>query len=206
MKSFKLFIQEATPTVHANLPGAQGGFSSTGTNALGNAGYDKRLFKDPFIDLLSQDYQTPGESGLAKWRFASIWPVSHLTMAGIDDMVNASNKYVNIMDKNTEARIRSNLSKFYEENNMKKKYNAFIEEAASKRCPEGEYYCTDRKKCMPIPKGKYVGPGGWLRTGHSHSHNGSTNGNGNGNGNNGGNGNSSGGNRNGGNGGGNGGG
>ena len=39
MKSFKLFIQEATPTVHANLPGAQGGFSSTGTNALGNAGF-----------------------------------------------------------------------------------------------------------------------------------------------------------------------
>ena len=201
MKSFKHFIKE-TPTVHANIAGAQGGFGNAGTSALGNAGYDPKLFRDPVEDdLLTQDYQTPGQSGLAKWRFSTIWPVSHLTMAGIDDMVNASNKYVNIMDKNTEARIRSNLSKFYEENNMKKKYNAFIEEAASKRCPEGEYYCTDRKKCMPIPKGKYVGPGGWLRTGHSHSHNGSTNGNGNGNGNNGGNGNSSGGNGNGGNGG-----
>ena len=204
MKSFKLFIQEATPTVHANLPGAQGGFSSTGTNALGNAGYDKRLFKDPFIDLLSQDYQTQGESGLAKWRFASIWPVSHLTMAGIDDMVNASNKYVDIMDRNTEQRIRSNLSKFYEETDMKKKYDDFIEEAASKRCPEGEYYCTDDKKCKKIPKGKSVGPGGWLRSGHSHHHhgngngNGSHNGNGNGNGysgnGNGGNGNGGGGN------------
>ena len=79
-----------------------------------------------------------------------------------------------------------------------KKFNSFIEEAASKRGPEGEDYCTDRKKCMPIPKGKYVGPGGWLRTGHSHSHNGSNNGNGNGNGNgsngNGGNGNGGGGN------------
>ena len=191
MKSFKHFIQEATPTVHANLPGAEGGFSSTGTNALGNAGYDKRLFKDPFIDLLSQDYQTPGESGLAKWRFASIWPVSHLTMAGIDDMVNASNKYVDIMDRNTQARIRSNLSKFYEETDMKKKYDDFIEEAASKRCPEGEYWCYTDKKCKKIPSGYHVGRGGYL-VGHGHHHNGngngSHNGNGNGNGNGGGNG------------------
>ena len=202
MKSFKLFIQEATPTVHANLPGAQGGFSSTGTNALGNAGYDKRLFKDPFIDLLSQDYQTPGQSGLAKWRFSTIWPVSHLTMAGINDMVNASAKYVNLMNTNTEDRIRRNLQRFNEETQMNRNFNSFIEEAATKRCPEGKYYCYDKKKCMPIPKGKYIGPGGWLRTGHSHSHNGSNNGNGNGNGNNGGNGDSSGGNGNGGNGGG----
>ena len=206
MKPFRQFINETVPTVHANVAGAQGGFGNAGTSALGNAGYTPKLFRDPVADdLLSQDYQTPGQSGLAKWRFSTIWPVSHLTMAGIDDMVNASNKYVDMVDKNTEARIRSNLSKFYEENDMKKKYNAFIEEAASKRCPEGEYYCHDRKKCMPIPKGKYVGPGGWLRTGHSHSHNGSNNGNGNGNGDNGGNGGSSGGNGNGGNGGGNGG-
>ena len=192
MKSFKHFIQEATPTVHANLPGAEGGFSSTGTNALGNAGYDKRLFKDPFIDLLSQDYQTPGESGLAKWRFASIWPVSHLTMAGIDDMVNASNKYVDIMDRNTEQRIRSNLSKFYEETDMKKKYDDFIEEAASKRCPEGEYWCYTDKKCKKIPSGYHVGRGGYL-VGHGHHHNGNGNGSHNGNGNGNGNGGSNGG-------------
>ena len=205
MKSFRQFIKETPPTNWTNSTSTVPGFSSSAEAPV--AGYDPKLFRDPVEDdLLTQDYQTPGQSGLAKWRFSTIWPVSHLTMAGIDDMVNASNKYVDMMDKNTEARIRSNLSKFYEENDMKKKYNAFIEEAASKRCPEGEYYCTDRKKCMPIPKGKYVGPGGWLRTGHSHSHNGSTNGNGNGNGNNGGNGNSSGGNGNGGNGGGNGGG
>ena len=199
MKPFRQFINETVPTVHANVAGAQGGFGNAGTSALGNAGYTPKLFRDPVADdLLSQDYQTPGQSGLAKWRFSTIWPVSHLTMAGIDDMVNASNKYVNIMDRNTEQRIRSNLSKFYEQKDMKKRYDDFIEEAASKRCPEGQYYCHDRKKCMPIPKGKYVGPGGWLRTGHSHSHNGSNNGNGNGNGNgsngNGGNGNGGGGN------------
>ena len=31
-----------------------------------------------------------------------------------------------------------------------------------KKCPPGKYYCTDRKKCMPIPSGYYVGRGGWL--------------------------------------------
>jgi len=31
-----------------------------------------------------------------------------------------------------------------------------------KSCGEGEYYCTDRKKCMPIPKGAKVGKDGML--------------------------------------------
>ena len=86
-----------------------------------------------------------------------------------------------------------------------KNFNSFIEEAASKRCPEGKYWCHTDKKCKKIPKGKYIGPGGWLRSGHGY-HQGHGNGNGNGNGNNGGNGHSSGGNGNGGKGGGNGGG
>ena len=142
MKSFKQYRKETPPTNWTNSTSTVPGFSSGAEAPV--AGYDPKLFKDPVTDdLLSQDYQTPGQSGLAKWRFASIWPVSHLTMAGIDDMVNASNKYVDIMDRNTEQRIRSNLSKFYEETDMKKKYDDFIEEAASKRCPEGEYYCSD---------------------------------------------------------------
>ena len=209
MKPFQQFIKESTPTVHANIAGAQGGFGSAGTSALGNAGYDPKLFKDPVDDdLLSQDYQTPGQSGLAKWRFSTIWPVSHLTMAGIDDMVNASNKYVNMMDNRTLERIHNNLRQFYEQNDMKKKYNSFIEEAAKKRCPEGQYWCYTDKKCKKIPNGYHVGRGGYL-VGHGHHHNGKGNGshNGNGGGNgNGGNGHSSGGNGNGGNGGGNGGG
>ena len=114
MKRFQQFIKETGPTVHANVAGAQGGFGSAGTNALGNAGYDPKLFKDPVDDdLLSQDYQTPGQSGLAKWRFSTIWPVSHLTMSGIDDMVNASNQYVDLMDKNTEASIQKKLCQVY---------------------------------------------------------------------------------------------
>ena len=44
-----------------------------------------------------------------------------------------------------------------------KTLNEFIEEAASKRCPEGEYYCNTDKKCKKIPKGYKVTSKGWLR-------------------------------------------
>ena len=43
-----------------------------------------------------------------------------------------------------------------------KNFDKFIEEAASKRCPEGEYYCNDMGKCRPIPKGTHVDRGGTL--------------------------------------------
>ena len=68
-----------------------------------------------------------------------------------------------------------------------------------KKCPEGEYYCHDMKKCKPIPKGWHTARGGYLvrdtekkngngnGNGNGHSSNGNGNGNGgNGNGNGGG--------------------
>ena len=80
-----------------------------------------------------------------------------------------------------------------------KDFNKFIEEAATKRCPPGQYYCFDEKKCKKIPNGYRIGYGGRLAPDNrSDSGNGNGNGDGNGNGN--------GGNGNGGNGGGNGGG
>ena len=92
-----------------------------------------------------------------------------------------------------------------------KTLNQFIEEAASKRCPEGEYYCNTDKKCKKIPKGYKVTSKGWLRplggsyyTGARKNGNGTNGSNGNGH-SNGGNGNGNGGNGSGGNGGGNGG-
>jgi len=92
-----------------------------------------------------------------------------------------------------------------------KSFKQFTEHTspAGKDCPPGKYYCTKRKKCMPIPSGYHVGRGGWLvndkKNGNGNGNgNGSHNGNGNGNGN-GGNGNGGHGNGNGGNGGGNGG-
>ena len=82
---------------------------------------------------------------------------------------------------------------------IQKNFSGFMGEATeAKKCPDGQYWCYQDKKCKTIPKGKTVGPGGWIRSAHSHSHNGNGNGNGNGNANggngNGGNGNGGGGN------------
>ena len=52
-----------------------------------------------------------------------------------------------------------------------------------KKCPEGKYFCTTKKKCMPIPRGHHIGRGGWLeKDSDSKKKNGHSNGNGNGNG------------------------
>jgi uncharacterized membrane protein YgcG len=214
MKSFKQYLKETPPTNWTNSTSTVPGFSSGAEAPV--AGFDPFLFPGD-EDLLDQGFQAPGETGQDRYnRFFGVIPVQRMTLdtkldgeSSIDDMVAASDKYVNMMDTRTLQRIRSNLSHFYENTDMKKKFNSFIEEAATKatKCPEGEYYCHTDKKCKKIPKGKSLGPGGWLRSTHSHSHNGNGNGNGshngNGNGNgNGGNGNGGGGNGGGGNGGG----
>ena len=66
-----------------------------------------------------------------------------------------------------------------------KDFNKFIEEAAAKRCPEGQYYCFTDKKCKKIPGGYRVGYGGYLRKENDSDDSkgkSSSNGNGNGNG------------------------
>ena len=70
-----------------------------------------------------------------------------------------------------------------------KSFKQFTEHTspAGKDCPPGKYYCTKRKKCMPIPSGYHVGRGGWLvndkKNGNGNGNgNGSHNGNGSGNG------------------------
>tara|TARA_R100000008_G_C3553899_1_gene152072 strand:+ start:846 stop:1118 length:273 start_codon:yes stop_codon:yes gene_type:complete len=75
-----------------------------------------------------------------------------------------------------------------------KEFDKFIEEAAIKRCPQGQYYCYTDKKCKKIPHGYHIGRGGYLahdhdENGNGKKKNGSNNGNGNGNGNGGSNGN-----------------
>ena len=60
-----------------------------------------------------------------------------------------------------------------------------------KKCPPGEYYCHDMKKCKKIPSGYHVGARGYLEKDDDENgkKNGNGNGtNGNGNGSNGGNG------------------
>jgi hypothetical protein len=80
-----------------------------------------------------------------------------------------------------------------------KDFDRFIEEAAAKRCPNGEFYDLEGKKCRIIPRGYHMGGRGYIepdengkKNGNGNG-NGSHNGNGNGNGH-GGNGNGSGGN------------
>ena len=62
-----------------------------------------------------------------------------------------------------------------------------------KKCPPGEYYCNNSKKCKKIPSGYHVGARAYLtkdddENGKKNGNGNGTNGNGNGNGSNGGNG------------------
>ena len=62
-----------------------------------------------------------------------------------------------------------------------------------KKCPPGEYYCYDSKKCKKIPSGYHVGARGYLEkdddeNGKKNGNGNGTNGHSNGNGSNGGNG------------------
>jgi hypothetical protein len=85
-------IKEAAPT--NNISG-------------GNIGtYDKMLFP-PAEDTLDQDYQTPGQSGLAKWRFSNVYPVQKLSLSDIDNMTDASKQYTNVMDDRRLENIKN---------------------------------------------------------------------------------------------------
>ena len=76
-------LRESVPT---NSVGANGLTNDGSVTTLG--GFNKFLFP-PRIDLLSQDYQTPGQTGLAKWRFSNVYPVQKVTEKDIDSMVDA---------------------------------------------------------------------------------------------------------------------
>ena len=96
MKKFKDYINEATPT------------NSTGASI---ANYDPLLF--PYDDeLLSQDYQTPGQSGLAKWRFSNVWPVEKLSMAGVDAQVAASKEFLELEAQKVVNKMKRTYQQF----------------------------------------------------------------------------------------------
>jgi len=70
-----------------------------------------------------------------------------------------------------------------------KEFDKFIEEAAAKRCPTGQYWCYNDKKCKKIPLGYHVGRRGYLEQDEDEkngqngkSSNGTSNGSSNGNG------------------------
>jgi hypothetical protein len=78
---------------------------SVPTNATGSSisNYDKFLFPVD-DDLITQDYQTPAEPGLARDEFLGVYPVMKLQLdkssdgPSIDSMVDASKEFVNRMD------------------------------------------------------------------------------------------------------------
>ena len=111
-------IREAAPT---NSSGANG-FTNDANSAGPVAGYDKRLF-GVNNDLLSQDYQTPDESGLAMYRFSNVYPVEKLSERDIDNMVNASKKYDKLVDE----------QRFSKRNDMKDKLQRVIDTIRSLR-------------------------------------------------------------------------
>jgi len=80
----------------------EGPVNSTGS---GIANYDPMLWKQ----AVTQDYQTPGESGLAADRFSGTWPVEKLSLDDIDSMVSASREFVDKVEeqKNLRAPIRN---------------------------------------------------------------------------------------------------
>jgi len=89
-----------------------GGYTQAADDSGPNAGFDKKLFKGD-DDLLSQDYQTPGESGQAKYRFSNIYPVLKLSLSNsqgdgpsIDSMVDASKMFVNRMDESSKKKFK----------------------------------------------------------------------------------------------------
>ena len=59
-----------------------------------------------------------------------------------------------------------------------KSFDRFIEEAATKRCPVGSYYCFTDKKCKKMPRGYHVGRGGYLEKDNDSDSEDSKNGNG----------------------------
>ena len=60
-----------------------------------------------------------------------------------------------------------------------KSFKGFIEEATeAKKCPDGQYWCFQDKKCKKIPRGYHIGRSGYLA--HDKKENGNGNGNGNG--------------------------
>lgn len=76
--------------------------------------YDKFLFPSS-EDLLSQDFQTPGESGQAKYRFSNVYPVQRLSLSDIDTMVDASKEYTNMIDDKRMANIMNMVRSIKEE-------------------------------------------------------------------------------------------
>ena len=103
-----------------------GGFTASSPAQGPVAGIDTKLFKGE-DDLLDQDYQTPGQSGDAKWRFSNVYPVQRVGLQDVDAMVDASNEYSKIVDESAYQRIRQVFNQVRLEQKMREDYDARYE-------------------------------------------------------------------------------
>ena len=103
-----------------------GGFTNDSPAQGPVAGIDTKLFKGE-DDLLDQDYQTPGQSGDAKWRFSNVYPVQRVGLQDVDAMVDASNEYSKIVDESAYQRIRQVFNQVRLEQKMREDYDARYE-------------------------------------------------------------------------------
>ena len=84
-----------------------GGYTNSATASGPASGYDAPL---P-LPTLDQDYQTPGESGLARYRFSNVYPAQDVTDQGVDDMVDASSEYLKLADEGTQRQVEQRVDR-----------------------------------------------------------------------------------------------
>jgi len=130
------------------------------TNNIGSGDigtYDKFLFPVP-DDLLSQDYQTPGESGEAKWRFSNVYPVQKLSLSDIDNMVDASKEFTNVMDDRRLSNIM-NMARSIREEAIANS----VGDGSGVAGLTGEPPVNLKKKRKPTPIGRYGTRRTWMQ-------------------------------------------
>ena len=154
-------LREAAPT------------NSTGADI---ANFDKFLFPVD-DDLLTQDYQTPAELGLAKDEFLGVYPVMKLQLdkssdgPSIDSMVDASKEYVNRMDnQNKKSPVENVIDIIRSLRNIKEEapVNNVGGGAIAGTAPAGDDPPVfNKKKRKPTPVGRYGSRRMWLQNGKS---------------------------------------
>ena len=110
-KFIKKYLREGSPTNNTGSSGVLAGFSALSTGSV--TGISPRLIKQQ-DDFVTQDYQTP--FGL-NYRLSDIFPVAKLKETDVDDMVDASKEYEQLVDE----------QRFGRRDNMKDKLQKIID-------------------------------------------------------------------------------
>ena len=150
----------------------ENGFSNDANAAGPVAGIDKRLFPAA-IDDLSQDYQSPGQTGMAVWRFSNVYPVEKLGDGGVDSMVDASKEYMQMSDNSNSSNLNSSrLDTIIDMiRGLKEEMTTgstpgtagFSSKAPAKGPTAGYDKVLGKKKRKPTPVGRYGSRKLWLQ-------------------------------------------